>query len=496
MGFIQKDALRTMLISYGGLCLGYLNKIFFFILILTTEQIGLVNLVFSVGLLFSQFANLGTINAVIKFLPYFKDKEQHKKSFFKLNLGIVFIGIVLVTLIAVLLKPQVIHYFSAKSTLFVSNYFWIIPIGISNVLFVLFEGYLRAHHKNIISVFLNDFVLRLMVSVLLVLLWYKLISFDQFLTLHVVCYSSLPIILFWKIRKDKALTKQSNSFLIPKKFKRIIINFSLFSYSNTLGILLVTTMDTLMITYYEGLKATGVYTTVLYLISAMQVPYRSLIRVSEPLIPKYWKENNLFEMKRLYRNVSSVSLIIILFMFLLVWSNRDALFSFFPKEFLPGMWVFCFLMIGKIIDLYFGLNGLILVTSKKYKFDIIFTVVLLVVVFSLNLFLIPMFGIIGAAIATSVALLTYNLGRMFFVLFVYKIHPFTVNQLKTIAIFISVLLLTEFLPTIEHRLLSIIFNCIIVCTTFLTSIYFLHLEPEINKYISQGAVFLKNKLRK
>ena len=34
MGFIQKDALRTMVITYFGLLLGYLNKGVLFVLIL------------------------------------------------------------------------------------------------------------------------------------------------------------------------------------------------------------------------------------------------------------------------------------------------------------------------------------------------------------------------------------------------------------------------------------------------------------------------------
>ena len=56
MGIVQKDAFRTMLISYGGIVLGYLNKGLLFLLILTTEQIGLVNLIISLGTMFAQFS--------------------------------------------------------------------------------------------------------------------------------------------------------------------------------------------------------------------------------------------------------------------------------------------------------------------------------------------------------------------------------------------------------------------------------------------------------
>ena len=49
MGIIKKDALRTMVLSYLGLILGYLNRGVFFILFLTSTQIGLINLIGEMG---------------------------------------------------------------------------------------------------------------------------------------------------------------------------------------------------------------------------------------------------------------------------------------------------------------------------------------------------------------------------------------------------------------------------------------------------------------
>ena len=128
MGFIQKDALRTMIITYLGLLLGYLNKGILFVLILSTEEIGLINLILSVGLLFAQLSNLGAINAISTFLPFFRDDSAKKQSFLKLNIIFVFAGILLFSLLVVLLQGQIIKFYSAKSALFVDYYFWIILI--------------------------------------------------------------------------------------------------------------------------------------------------------------------------------------------------------------------------------------------------------------------------------------------------------------------------------------------------------------------------------
>lgn len=497
MGFIQKDALRTMIINYLGLLLGYLNKGILFVLILTTDEIGLLNLILSVGMLFAQFSNLGAINAIAKFLPFFRDNRDQKQNFLMLNLFFVVGGILLFSTLAVLLQDPIIYIYSEKSKLFVDYFYWIIPLGIANVFFLVFESYLKGIFKNILPVFLYEFVLRITVTILLVLLAYDYIDFNFFFILHCLVYF-IPsaILLVYLFRLDE-LSFNRSTFRISRQFRKIIFSFSLFSYSNTLGALIVLTMDALMIAYFMGLSETGVYTTVLYLTSALQIPYKSLYRVAAPLVPQYWKERNMLKMRELYRKVSSISGIIALYMFLLVWISRNELFSYLPEEYLPGIWVFFFLMAGRVFDMFSGLNGVIFVTSKKYKYDILFTLFLLGFVFSVNCWLIPLYGMTGAAISTGLALILYNIGRMLFVLFAYKIHPFHWNQLWVFVSFGLVFALLELMPAITgNAILEVLINSVFVTILFPGSIYFLHLEPEINAYLKNGSAFLLKKIRR
>lgn len=468
MGFIQKDALRTVLISYLGLVLGYINKGILFVLILNTEQIGLINLILSVGLLFSQLSNLGAINSIAKFLPFFKNNANQKQSFFLLNVFFVLGGIGLFTLLVFLLQDQIIYYYSKKSALFVEYYFWIIPIGIANVFFIVFETYLRSIYKNILSVFVFEFLLRFIITILLLLLSFDYLNFNQFFIFHALIYFIPTLILFFYLISTKEIKFNRPHLKISRKFKKIIVSFSLYSYSNTLGVLIVMTMDALMIAYFLGLNETGVYTTVIYLTSAIQIPFKSLMRVSNPLVPQYWKEKNMEKMSNLYKKTSSISLMIALFLFLIVWINIDGLFSYLPKEYITGIWVFLFLMIGRIVDMYFGLNGWILVTSKKYKFDMIFTFILLVIVFGLNVWLIPIYGIIGAAISTGFAMVIYNLCRMIFLYLIYKIHPFDKSQFYIIILFSVLLLLFNYMPHFEFdAVVLFVLNSVVI-----TIIYF------------------------
>lgn len=497
MGIVQKDAFRTMIISYFGIILGYLNKGVLFVLFLKTEQIGLINLLVSVGILFAQFANLGTVYSIWKFFPFFKNHEKKHHGFLPYILIIVFIGVVTCTVSTLIFREQIENLYREKSLLFVDYFLWIFPIGISYIFFLIFEMYLRSLYKNIISVFLNEVVLRLILTGLLFLYWLKIISFSNLVIFHAVSYI-LPVILMglymFKIKELNLLPRSIN---IPKKFKKMIISYSLFNYINTLGSIVVISIDVIMIAQILGLKGTGVYSTVVFITSVMQVPYRSVIRTTTPMIAEYWKSRDMKAMKELYQKVSSVLLVITGAGFIWLWLNIDFLFSFLGHDFVSGIPVFLFLMIGKLIDMYFGLNGAILVTSKKFKYDIFFTVFLIFVVISLNFILIPVYGISGAAISTSVGLLMYNFSRLFFVWYHYKIHPFDWRQVKIIVLGALTLFVGYYLRNLNMEGWNgLMMQTAVFLVGFIIPIYILKLNQDIIDYFHKGTAFLKQKIYK
>ena len=494
MGYIQKDAFRTMLLSYVGMVLGYVNKGFLFIFLLTSDQVGLINLVIAVGLLLAQMSNLGSIYAVWKFFPFFRNESKKHYGFLFMNMLIVAVGIILFLIITLLLKTEITSFYLDKSALFVDYFFLILPIGASMVYFYLFENYMRGMNKNILPVFLNEFMLRVLLTILLICFAFQWISFNQLIYTYAYTHFIPPTILLIYLIQKKEITFSLKAISIPKRFKRIIINYSAYSYINSIGIIIVLTLDAMMLASMVGLNATGVYTTIIYLISAIQVPYKSLIRTSSPLIPVYWKEKKLTEMNALYKQVSSISLIISLFLFAVIWINRIDLFSLLKPEYMQGIEVFLFLMIGRILDMYFGLNGTIFLTSKKYKYEIIFTLVMIGLVFGLNLLLIPSLGMKGAAISTAIALITFNLGRMIFIYYSYNMHPFEVNQLKVILLFFGLLFSIEFFaPTISNLFLAVSARVIVFSIAFLAPIYFLNWNSDIVLYLNNGFKFLKKK---
>lgn len=497
MGVIQKDAFRTMVISYVGIVLGYINKGFLFLILLTTEEIGLINLLVSIGTLFAQMANLGSIFTIWKFFPFFKNHDKKHHGFLPFMLSIVLFGILVFTLLYVIFQEPIQASYNEKSPLFNDYYYWTLPIGISYVLFLVMESYLRSLYKNLFAVFIYEVGFRFLTTVLLLMLIPNWIDFRTFAIAHSLIYMVPTIGLIVYLYRINELHLKVSSIQISKRFRKIIFQFSSFYYLNTLGNVLVNSLDIMMIAQLVGLKATGVYSTIVFLSSALQVPYKSLLRISSPLISEYWKQREFKKMEELYQKVSSVALVLGLAMFIAVWVNIDLLFSFLKPEFKEGIPVFFALMMGRLIDMYFGLNGAIFTTSKKYKYEIIFTIALIGIVYGLNLLFIPHMGMVGAALSTSIALVVFNFGRLFFIWVTYKIHPFHSNQFKIIGLAVLTLSINHFFaPYFSHLWTRAAVGSGLAFVFFFLPIYWFKLEPELLNYIQKGTRFVTSKFKK
>lgn len=463
--------------------LGYFNKAFLFMIFLTTDEIGLLNLILSVGLLFAQFCNLGTVYTVGRFFPFFKDKKSNHHGFIKYNLLIITIGVIIFTALSILFKSDILAYYSDKSPEFVRYYYWFLPIGIAYIYFMLFETFLRMIFNNLFAVLTYEVILRLLTMLAIVSYGYHWINFDNLVKISSLVFIIPTFAIFIYLIYLKEFNLKSWKINISKRFRKMLLKFSLVSYVNTVGQILITTIDALMIASMLGLKETGIYTTVVFITGFLQVPYRSLLRITNPMVSEYWKERRLDKMQDLYKKTSNILLIVSTVMFLYIWINREAIFYILKPEFVSGIYVFLFLMIGRLTDMYLGLNGTIFILSKKYAYDLIFTFSLIFLVYFLNLILIPKYGMNGAAIGTMISIIVYNSGRAIFVWIQYQMHPFAKSQLIVLLIFAINIILYEYFPHVENRWIDIIIRCLAMTITYPLLLFVLKIEKEINKYI-------------
>lgn len=489
MGIVQKDALRTTVVSYFGILLGYLNKGFFFLLFLSTEQIGFVNLLVSSSLLVGNLSALGNGYIIWRFFPYLQNNDRGHYGLLRYNLALGFIGLTLFSLILIIFKEPVSAFFlhqmkgPSDQSLFRDYYYWIIPLGAAFLLYFTLDYYLRSLMKNLVTVVSFEIILRLVTLAVLLLFGFKAITFNQFIVAFCLCHFVPALILLVYLWQIKQLHLRVSPAAIPARFRKIMFRFGLYSYSNSISITIFTTIDVILVASITGMKAAGVYSTIVFFVSALQVPSRAMIRISSVLVSKNWKNKDMEAMNKLYKAFSSVNLLLALYLSALVLASRNEIFGLLPTAFSSGIAAFIFVIIGRVFDNFMGLNAVVLQTSKKYRLDTYITAFGTLMLFFGNIFCIRLWGITGAGIAFMIVMIVVNSVRSFLVYKFYAIHPFERKQLYVLLLFAPLIICFEFIEwKMDSALLLIALKSVLISIVIWTGVIVFKLDDNVLEF--------------
>lgn len=480
MGVIQKAGIRLTTFSYAGAALGYFNKVLLFTNFLSLSQVGLINVLNNISVLYAQIASLGIATISIRFFPYFNDKEKRHHNFlFWCNL-IITIGFILTTIVFIIFKPIFIQHYSNSSPLLIDFYYYNIPLALGLLYYQLLESYLRALLKTGVATFAYELVGLLMVTVIIGMYALKMISFHWFVVLYVLGNGAVALILLVYVAFLKQLfikPIKSNKF---KRLLRPIVVYGMYTILSVLGGSILVNIDSLMVAAKLNLGQAGIYTTVFLIAMVMTLPYRSIQKIAHPILSRYWKEKDMKGIKDLYQKATLIDMVAGGLLFLGLWLNIDCIFRFMPKDYYTAKYTFLFLALSKYFDMATGLNGYIIVTSKKYRSDIWFMLLLTVFTVIMNLLLIPKYGITGAAIATLFSITIYNILRLIFVQYYYKMQPFTLNCLWVFIITVAVWAIVSQIPYMHNKYLDLTVRSIIITALYGSAILFFRLSTDIN----------------
>ena len=499
MGIIQKSGFWTTVVNYTGAILGGVTLTILFPIFLTPEEVGLTNILKSAAMIFAQFCCIGNSNIVLRFFPFFKSDEKQYNGIFTLTLLITLAGTVITTLLYIFFQPAIIHYYEEQSSLFTQYSLLVIPISIFLVFHTLFSAWLRSSKmKIIVPAIYIDIVLRLLFIVAVFIYSLGCISFDTFIKLYALAFVVPGIGVFIYCRKLHILSFRIK-IITPtiKEYFNPILKYGLFSLFAGIGTSLVVTIDSFMLGGMIGLTSIAIYSVANGLISTLQMPYRSFLSISSPLVAEYWQKNDMKSMQSLYQKFTLNIVVISLFFFLLIWHNLDALYLNVIQNpvYAAGKWVFFILFIGKIIDIATGLNCVILSTSKKYMWDLYFAILLIIIAVISNRLLIPIWGVNGAALATTLCVILLSVLKVLIVKIFFHIQPFTNKLWIVMGIGIATCLLISIIPVFLYWMLDVVMRCGLVLILFMLPVYLLKISDEINGSINRTLKMVFPKLK-
>jgi len=485
MGIIEKQATKNAIYSYLGACLGFISVMWASHLF-TPDENGLTRLLVSTSVLFSQFANFGFGTVTVRFFPYFRDKEKGHNGFLFYGIMVSFVGFLICLLCFYIFKEQIILSNQQKSKLFVDYLFYLMPLTFFTLFFGLFDVYLKACYSSVIGSLSKDFIQRILILCSFLFYYTDVVDFNLFVLLYVssTCIPTLILFLFI-IKLNEWHVKPVLGFL-TSKLKMDMVKVGLFSILSGGAGVLISNIDILMVNEQLGLTQAGIYGIAFYFGSIIVIPSRSLGRIAVSLVSEAFKNNNLKEITDMYRKSCRAQLTIGLLLFIGVWSNIDNIMCLLPKEYAGGRNVILLVAAGYLVDMGTGINSYIMVTSKYYRYDGYFMIIVLLLTIILNYLLIPMYGIEGAAFTAFIAMAVHNMIRWSFIYFKYQMQPYDFNTIKICLIGVFAFLLGYFLPFCFNLILDIIIRSSIVGGVFLLLILATNASHEVNEKIRKN----------
>ncbi len=467
MGVIIKQSLVSTILTYVGVLIGFVNFLYLFPRYMSPSEVGLVRILQDTAMLMVPFVQLGVSQLVIKYYPQFKDKKYYSE-FVTLVLGLFLASSILFTFIFLVFKLNIIEFFQEKAPAVNDYIFYILGLSLLLAIHQLLVSFAQSLHNIILPNFLKEVVLRALTLVGISLFALQIIDFHQFILLLISSYLVSFLVLSGYLVKNK-------SFQFTLKFEHIkwsaiqkMLSYSLFTFLGASGILIIGKVDSIMVGGMLGTGEVAIYTTAFYIAVLIELPKRAVAQIGMPIISRAFKNNNFEEIKTIYSKSSINNLIIGSLLFIGIWVNLDSLYSLIPNSevYVLGKWVVLIIGTGKLLDMVAGLNGEIIVMSKHYRINVYLVVTLTIFTVTANYLLIPIYGLEGAAIGSSLALLFFNLSKFGFLYWKEKIQPFSFQTIKVIAIATLTLLVGLNAPELSNRIFDIIYRSILVTILF------------------------------
>jgi O-antigen/teichoic acid export membrane protein len=497
MGIIIRQSIKTTAVSYIGFAFGYINTLFLFPLVLSKEQIGLTRLLISVSFLFATFASLGAGNIPIKFFPYLRDEKKQHNGILPFVLSIGLSGFILFVIVFFLLKDVIFTIYSKNSPLLLDYYFYFVPFTLIIVLATIFESYLIVQQKPILPALVREILMRLLLMLGLTAIYFGFFTFNTFTDLIIIYYAIGLLIFILYIKREKILFLKPNAQILKSPHFKEMFVFAGFLTLGNAGGLVIANIDSLMLSAYSGLGSAGIYTIAFFIAAIIEIPKRSISQVVIPIVSQANKDGDIPKLSEVYKKTSLNQMIVGGLIFLGIWCNIDNIFKLIPNGeiYAQGKWVVFYIGLSKLFDMATGVNQEIVGTSKYYKIDLLFYIFLAGIAVITNLIFIPKYGITGAAIALAISIFLFNTIRFFFLLYVYKIQPFSFGTIKVLAIFFLTLFISYLVLPIQNFIVDIVVRSLAIIIIFGGLVLLLNVSEDVKDVFNAIYNRVKNILK-
>jgi O-antigen/teichoic acid export membrane protein len=374
-------------------------------------EFGLYATVVSWVYILSILSTLGTNQLVLKYIPEYIAKNNFYQLHQLIKISRLWVYKASLSLLVLSFFIFIILNFSAHKLLVFTVGFLSLPfLAIS----YLRQSLLRAFDRPF-KALSPDFFIKPLLALTLIL------AYDHFFSQSINALSVLVFALIsafvayitgeiW-LQKESVLKPIGLSQEIDEK-KWFFTSLNLFA---VVGLNLLTyRIDIVMITALGDLEQVGVYAAASKVAEIIVFGLVSSNILVIPLISKYFATNEKTKLHIMLRKISRWIFIATAPFILIIVFYAEQILSVFGNGFQVGEYALIILVFGQMISLVCGPVGPCLMMMGHERIAVKISAFSAVGNILLNLFLIPLFGMIGAAFATAISLLVVNVVMVYY----------------------------------------------------------------------------------
>jgi O-antigen/teichoic acid export membrane protein len=406
---------------------GYFFKIYL-ARTLGAEALGLYALGMTIIGFVGLFNSLGLPMAAARFVAAYCARGDYMQlgSFLRGSLGLLTAVNVLLVGVVLLVGPWLtLHFYHTPK---LSPYLWafaaIMLLGVLN----MFLGQVMAGYRDVARrTFVTHFTgtpANIFIAVLLIGLGFGLTGYMAAQVISALLVFCLLGAAVWKM--SPTATRNGSGLQI----KREVVTFSAVAYGIASLQFLLAQSDKIVLGYYLDAKHVGIYAVAMTLVGFVAIALDSVNQIFSPMISELHAAENHAVLQRLYATLTKwvVALTIPLALSMIVYARH--LMLIFGPSFEPGATVVMIGAVGQLFNCAVGSVGFLLLMSGNQAQLMKIEAVSATLMVGLNIFLVPRFGIAGAAIAATVTTVVTNTWALISVRRILKVFPYNAGYLK------------------------------------------------------------------
>ena len=424
-----KELLKGSGISFAfkivGMGFGYI-----FTILLTRNYGAKIMGIYALSLVVMQvgtiIGRLGMDTAVLRFVAEYnsQNKNDMVNEIYKKIIKLVIPISLAISIAVFFLSPYIAHYFFHKD--YLANYFKIIAIGIvPYVLFIINSESLRGLKKIKEYAFLQNMGISFVASILLGLSLFIIKNNYIPVTIYIISMllmSLLSFVLWFKkfnfnsninLSKVETLLSNPNDLSLGNKsleisYKNILSISTPMLISGSLSFLLGL-IDITILGIFKTSSAVGIYSVAVKLSSIVVLSLVAINTIAAPKFAEFWGKKDKKGLLKIARQSTKIVFWISLPVLFVIIFFSTYILGFFGQGFRTGEVALIMLAFGQFINAISGSVGYILEMTGFQFFTQNIMIVSVIMNIVMNILLIPKYGIDGAAFASMITIIFWNL---------------------------------------------------------------------------------------